>query len=82
MKLFIRVAPASKSETFRRCGMTFTREGLEVEVDDATAKRLAAEQMLDVAEVLSDDDLKEVDLAATIADPAAALAPAKTKKAK
>lgn len=81
MKLFVRVSPASPSETFRRCGMTFTREGSEVDVDDATANRLVAEQMLDVAEVLSSDDLDGVDLSDATKQEVP-VAPAKARKGK
>ena len=48
MKLNVRVHPGARAETFRRCGLAFTREWLAIDVDEATAARLAAEQMLEV----------------------------------
>jgi len=76
MRLFVRVSPAAKAETFRRCGMTFTRDGAEVDVDEATANRLMAEQMLEVQEVgnHSEEALEKV--------PAPAPAKASKTKAK
>lgn len=50
MKLFVRIAPAVKIESFRRCGLQFSREWAAVEVDEATARRLMAEQMLETRE--------------------------------
>jgi hypothetical protein len=47
----IKVKVANKSaERFFRCGMEFTQEWQEVDVDEATAQRLREEQMLAVAE--------------------------------
>ena len=48
--LYVRVQPKSGQKTFFRCGMPFDREWKTVDVDDATAARLQAEQMLEVAE--------------------------------
>jgi hypothetical protein len=62
MKLFVRVSAAAKTETFRRCGLRFSREGAEYEVDEATANRLCADQMLDCTEELEGADLENVDL--------------------
>jgi hypothetical protein len=47
MKLIIK----SKPEHFYRAGMKFTRQPVEVDVDDKTAKRLIAEPMLIVENV-------------------------------
>ncbi len=47
--LFVRVQPKSGQKTFFRCGMKFSQAWQEVEVDDATAARLEAEQMLEVS---------------------------------
>jgi hypothetical protein len=52
MKLRVRITKAAKSETFRRCGLQFGREWTEIEVDDATARRLKAEQMLETADAV------------------------------
>jgi hypothetical protein len=46
-KLLVRVAPKSGATQFFRCGIRFTAEWQEVEVDAATAARLKAEQMLE-----------------------------------
>jgi len=46
--LNVRVAPKSGAKQFYRCGIEFTDEAKEVEVDDATATRLLEEQMLEV----------------------------------
>jgi hypothetical protein len=48
-KLNVRVHPKSGAASFFRCGTRFTQDWQEVEVDDATAARLTAEQMLEVA---------------------------------
>lgn len=48
--LLVRVQPRSGQETFFRCGIKFGREWQSVDVDDATAARLEAEQMLEVVE--------------------------------
>jgi hypothetical protein len=53
MKLKVRVAQKTKLKGFRRCGLDFTREWTEVEVEDAVGRRLMAEQMLE-AEILAD----------------------------
>jgi hypothetical protein len=65
MKLFVRVSAAKKAESHRRCGLHFTHEGAEFDVDEATAKRLCADQYLDVAEMPDETGLEEADLAAT-----------------
>lgn len=54
-KIFVRVQLKSGQEKFFRCGIAFSREWQNVEVDTATAKRLEEEQMLEVsAEVPAD----------------------------
>jgi hypothetical protein len=45
---YVRVLPKTGAQSFFRCGMAFTPAWSEVEVDDATAKRLDQEQMLEV----------------------------------
>lgn len=49
-KIFVRVHLKSGQEKFFRCGMGFTREWTQIEVDAATEKRLKEEQMLEVSE--------------------------------
>lgn len=49
--LFVRVPPKAGIQRFFRCGIEFSRGWQEVEVDDATAARLDAEQMLEVTAV-------------------------------
>lgn len=51
MKLRVRIAEKKGASRFFRCGMAFSPEWLEVEVDAATADALRAEQMLEVADV-------------------------------
>jgi hypothetical protein len=51
MKLKVRIAPALKLESFRRCGLEFTREWTEIERDEATCARLLSEQMLETIRV-------------------------------
>lgn len=46
--LFVRVNLKTQTEAFYRCGMRFDRQWQKVEVDEATAKRLQEEQMLEV----------------------------------
>ena len=46
---YVRVLPKTGAQSFFRCGMAFTPAWSEVEVDDATAKRLDQEQMLEVS---------------------------------
>ena len=46
---YVRVLPKTGVQSFFRCGMAFTPAWSEVEVDDATAKRLDQEQMLEVS---------------------------------
>lgn len=49
--LYVRVQPKSGQESFFRCGMKFSQKWQKVEnVDNATARRLAEEQMLEVSE--------------------------------
>lgn len=48
--LLVRVQPRSGLETFFRCGIKFSQEWQPVDVDDATAARLQAEQMLEVVD--------------------------------
>lgn len=55
MKLTVRVNPGARAETFRRCGLAFTRQWLTVDVDEATAAALFAEQMLEVAAAAQQD---------------------------
>jgi len=81
MKLLVRVAPASKSETFRRCGLQFTRGWVEFDLDEATARRLMAEQILEVRSV-DEGNHSEAVLEKVEGEPAPAPAPAKTNKAK
>ncbi len=54
-KLFVRIGPKAGPEKFYRCGMEFVRAWKLVEVDTATAKRLEAEQMLEVSEDQPED---------------------------
>lgn len=49
VSLFVRVQP-KKGEKFFRCGMEFIRAWRKVDVDEATARRLLAEQMLEVTD--------------------------------
>lgn len=49
-KLFVRIGPKTGPEKFFRCGFEFGRDYMQVEVDQATAGRLHAEQMLEVSE--------------------------------
>jgi hypothetical protein len=58
-KLYVRVQPKSGLKTFFRCGMGFSQAWQPVDVDDATAKRLAEEQMLEVSETKPDDYVDE-----------------------
>lgn len=53
--LFVRIGQKAGPETFYRCGMAFARAWQQVEVDAATAKRLEAEQMLEVSEDQPED---------------------------
>jgi len=50
MDLHVRVKPKSGAQQFYRCGMLFTLAWALVTVDDATARRLDEEQMLEVSE--------------------------------
>lgn len=49
-KLYVRVQPKKSVTKFFRCGFLFALAWQEVEVDNATAKRLEEEQMLEVSE--------------------------------
>lgn len=53
--LFVRIAKGKTATSFFRAGHSFTKEWQAVEVDDATASRLYAEQMLEVMDVNPDD---------------------------
>jgi hypothetical protein len=53
-KIYVRVKPKSPVAVFHRCAMKFDAAWLEVIVDDATAKRLGEEQMLEVSETQPD----------------------------
>lgn len=66
-KLFVRVQPKSGQKMFFRCGTQFSQAWQEVEVDNATAKRLEEEQMLEVSEKQPMDYEEQVPNAA---DPA------------
>jgi hypothetical protein len=48
MKLKVRIAPGVGTRKHRRCGLQFSRDWTEVDIDDATARRLKADQMLEV----------------------------------
>lgn len=48
--LYVRIHLKTGSQKFHRCGIAFSREWQKVEADDATAKRLKEEQMLEVSE--------------------------------
>nr|VFJ90840.1 MAG: hypothetical protein BECKLFY1418A_GA0070994_101332 [Candidatus Kentron sp. LFY] len=54
--LRVRVHPKkiSGAGSFHRCGMSFGKEGREVDVDEATYFRLAGEQMLQVEDITGD----------------------------
>lgn len=49
MDLHVRVKPKSGAQQFYRCGMLFTQAWAMVTVDDATARRLDEEQMLETS---------------------------------
>ncbi len=53
--LYVRVGPRTGLNKFYRCAMLFTVAWSMVNVDDATAARLQAEQMLEVSEYRPDD---------------------------
>lgn len=53
-KIYVRVKPKSPVAVFHRCAMQFEAAWLERIVDDATAKRLGEEQMLEVSETKPD----------------------------
>lgn len=48
--IYVRVRLKSGLESFHRCAIKFSRKWCKVEADAATAKRLEAEQMLEVSE--------------------------------
>ncbi len=52
--IYVRVKPKSPVAVFHRCAIKFEQAWLEVTVDDATAKRLGEEQMLEVSETKPD----------------------------
>ena len=54
-KLYVRVQLKQAIERFFRCGIEFTKAWKPVDVDDATAARLEAEQMLEVSETIPAD---------------------------
>lgn len=49
MDLYVRVKPKSGATQFYRCAMLFTIAWTLVQVDEATAQRLAEEQMLETS---------------------------------
>jgi hypothetical protein len=54
--LYVRIRQKAVVEAFFRCAMKFSKAWRKVEdVDEATAKRLEAEQMLEVSETRPDD---------------------------
>lgn len=71
--LYVRVQPRSGQETFFRCGMEFSKAWKTVDVDDATAARLQAEQMLEVEETV--DEVLETLPADAVAPVALVAAP-------
>jgi hypothetical protein len=67
--LFVRVQPKTGATVFHRCAIKFTQDWQEVTVDDATARRLQAEQMLEVSETrpaAPEDNATAGDSAATV----------------
>ena len=48
-KIYVRIRPRASAQRFFRCGLEFLKAWREVAVDDATAKRLEEEQMLEVS---------------------------------
>jgi hypothetical protein len=71
--LFVRIGPKAGPEKFFRCGIEFGRAWSRVVVDAATAKRLHAEQMLEVTDEQPEDYAEPVDgEAGADADPAGA----------
>ena len=82
-KLFVRIGPKTGPEKFFRCGMHFVRAWTVVEVDDATAARLHAEQMLEVTDKQpADYSAPATDDAGAEAEAAAAEAEAEAEAAK
>lgn len=69
----VRVQPRSGLETFFRCGIKFSQEWQPVDVDDATAARLQAEQMLEVVKKV--EEVFEPAPADAVTTPADAAAP-------
>lgn len=72
--LLVRVQPRSGLETFFRCGIKFSQEWQPVDVDDATAARLEAEQMLEVVDKVDEVEPAPADAVTTPADAAAPVA--------
>lgn len=48
--IFVRVNPKTGQDKFHRCGIAFSRDWQKVDADNATAKRLKEEQMLEVSD--------------------------------
>ena len=73
--LYVRIKPKTGADGFFRCGKKFTRDWLKLDdVDDATAKRLEEEQMLQVSEDVPSD----FDSGSSTADDGAAADAAQT----
>lgn len=83
--LYVRLQAKAGAKHFYRCGERFTRAWRRLEVDQATAKRLHAEQMLEVSEDEPEgyepESVDESASAAEQTEAAAALAEAAAKKA-
>ena len=83
--LYVRLQAKAGAEQFYRCGERFTRAWRRVKVDQATAERLHAEQMLEVSEDEPEgyepEPVDESASAADQAEAAAARAEAAAKKA-
>lgn len=80
-KLFVRIGQKAGPEKFYRCGIEFARAWQLVEVDAATAKRLEAEQMLEVSEDQPEDYEAPADTDAQATAEAEAKAAAKAAEA-
>lgn len=86
--LYVRIHLKTGSQKFHRCGIAFGREWQKVEVDDATAKRLQEEQMLEVsadvpADYVAESAAPAADAAPTVpTDPAERMAAIKDAIAK
>ena len=68
--LYGRVGLKTGNERFFRCGIAFTREWQKVVVDEATAKRLQEEQMLEVSDTRPEDYAEEAAAASGSGDSA------------